>query len=57
VIDPEIAFGAPTVHGIRTEVIVEAIETGATPGEVASDFGQPVEEITTAASYEWEAAA
>ena len=56
-IDPEIAFGAPTVHGIRTEVIVEAIETGATPGEVASDFGQPVEEITTAASYEWEAAA
>ena len=57
VIDPEFAFGAPTVRGTRTEVIAEAVDAGDELSDVARDFGWKIEEIKSAISYEWEAVA
>ena len=54
VIDPEIAFGQPTVkeRGISTRVIANRIDAGEEVSTVAVDYGIPVEAIEEAVVYE-----
>jgi uncharacterized protein (DUF433 family) len=52
VIDPEQRFGRPSVDGISTSVIFEYSEDGASPSEVAEDFGIPVRDVRMAIAYE-----
>jgi uncharacterized protein (DUF433 family) len=53
VIDPEFAFGAPSVNGIRTAVLTELLDAGEAPEEVAEDYGLNVRQVKAAAAYEW----
>lgn len=53
VIDPEVGFGAPTVHGIRTEALVELVDAGEPIDEVADDYGLDVPVLKAALAYEW----
>ena len=56
VIDPEYAFGAPSVRGIRTEALVELLDAGEPSEEIASDYGLTPEDVKAAAAYEWSVA-
>lgn len=57
VIDAEMAFGAPSIKGIRTEAIAELIDAGEDPDRVADNFGLSVREVKAAAAFEWQLAA
>lgn len=54
VLDPLISSAAATVNGIRTEVIAEQMDAGATVEEIADDFDLPVESVRAALAYEWD---
>ena len=53
-IDPAIAFGRPilTEHGISTAAIVERIDAGERPGDVARDYGMTPDDVAQAVLYE-----
>lgn len=57
VVDPEKAFGAPTVRGIRTEALAEPVDAGEPAEVVAEDFSLDVAEVKAALAYEWSHAA
>jgi uncharacterized protein (DUF433 family) len=54
--DPNFAFAAPTVAGIRTEVLGELVEAGEPIEDVAHDFSLDGELVKQALAYEWAAA-
>jgi uncharacterized protein (DUF433 family) len=54
--DPQVSSGAATVRGIRTEVILEALDTGAHPREIAQDYGLPIRYVIAALEHELSAA-
>jgi uncharacterized protein (DUF433 family) len=54
VLDPRISSAASTVHGVRTEVISEQVDAGATVEDVADEFGLPISSVRAALSWEWE---
>lgn len=54
VLDPRISSAASTVHGVRTEVIAEQINAGATVEDVADEFDLPIPSVRAALSWEWE---
>jgi uncharacterized protein (DUF433 family) len=56
VIDPDFASGAPSVEGIRTEVLAELAEAGEPIEDIASDFSIDVALVKQALAYEWAAA-
>lgn len=51
-IRPDVRFGRPSVGGISTEVLWEQVDSGASVGEVAEDFGVTVKDVRWAVSYE-----
>jgi uncharacterized protein (DUF433 family) len=57
VIDPEYAFGAPSVGGVKTETLIELVEAGEGHEEVAREFGLELAEVKAAVAYEWRHAA
>lgn len=56
VLDPEVAFGAPTVKGIRTRIIALRYDSGETPEFLAEDYGLSVEDVKEAVVFEGRAA-
>jgi uncharacterized protein (DUF433 family) len=54
VIQPDLAFGAPHVNGIRTESLVELVDAGDDIDDVAHDFDLDLDLLKEALSYEWE---
>jgi uncharacterized protein (DUF433 family) len=54
VIDPTIRFGRPTIArlGVSTAVIVDRVNAGEQPEQVARDYGATREEIMDALAYE-----
>ena len=52
-IQPDIAFGAPHVAGIRTENLAELVEAGEDLESVAADFGLSESDLRAALAYEW----
>lgn len=57
VIDPDFAFGAPTIRGVRTEALAELVEAGEPTELVAEDYSLPLTELRAALAYEWQPAA
>lgn len=57
VIDPLLAGGAPTIRGIRTDVLPELIARGEPLSSVGADYGLPIADLQQALAYEWSAAA
>ncbi len=57
VIDPEFSFGAPSVEGIRTEVLAELIDAGEPPEVVADEYELELAAVHAATAYEWRPAA
>jgi uncharacterized protein (DUF433 family) len=55
VIDPDYSFGAPTVAGIRTEILAELVDAGDTPEDIAEDYGIDIAVVKAATAYEWSA--
>ena len=51
-IDPEYSFGAPTVRGIRTEVIAELADVGEPVEEVADDYSLSPADVKAAVAFE-----
>ncbi len=53
-IDPQIAFGRPVVlrAGVSTGIIVERIDAGETPADLADDYNLSLSEIEDAILYE-----
>lgn len=51
-VSPDIRFGRPSVNGVRTLVIYEHSEAGATPLEIAQDFGIGATDVRWALAYE-----
>jgi uncharacterized protein (DUF433 family) len=49
---PDVRFGLPSVHGIRTEMIWEQIDAGADFREVAEVYNLPLRDVRWAYSYE-----
>lgn len=56
-IDPEVAFGVPQVHGIRTETIAEAYATGETVEAIASSWDLATSDVEAALRWELRRAA
>lgn len=54
VLDPRFSSAASTVHGVRTEVIAEQINAGATIEDVADEFDLSVPVVHAALAWEWE---
>ncbi|MGH6936466.1 MAG: DUF433 domain-containing protein [Methylocella sp.] len=52
VIDPRIAFGAPTISGTPTWVIKGRWNAGESDGEIADDFGIKKEAVREALKFE-----
>lgn len=55
VLDPRIAFGLPTINGIRTETLAELKSAGEPPREVAriySEFGITAADVARASDFE-----
>lgn len=50
---PALASGAATVRGIRTEIIAEQEDAGATVAEIAEEFSLPTDVVRAALAYEW----
>lgn len=53
-IQPDIAFGAPHVSGIRTENLAELVDAGEEIEVVAADFGLSESDLRAALAYEWQ---
>lgn len=53
VIDPERAFGAPSIQGIRTDALAELVDAGEPPEEVAENFNLAVDLVKAAVAFEW----
>jgi uncharacterized protein (DUF433 family) len=56
VLDPRRSSAASTVAGVRTEILAEHAQTGATLDEIADDFDLPIAAVKAALAWEWEAA-
>ena len=52
-LNPEIEFGLPNVHRIRTEIILQRFMARESVGEIADDFGLIQGEVEQALRYEW----
>jgi uncharacterized protein (DUF433 family) len=52
VIDPRVAFGAPTVNGIATWVLKGRYKAGETLADIKEDFGLPEQQINDALKFE-----
>ncbi len=54
VIDPRVSFGRPVIAriGVSTGVIVDRINAGESPREVATDYGASADEIMDALAYD-----
>ena len=52
VIDPEMSFGIPQVHGIRTETVAEAVATGEDYEAIAATYGLTVGDVHAAVQWE-----
>jgi uncharacterized protein (DUF433 family) len=57
VMDPRVASASPSVHGIRTEVLVELANTGVPIEVIAEDFNLSPQVVRAAVAYEWSHAA
>ena len=55
-INPKVSFGKPvlTNSGIRTSMIALRLNSGETNQEIANDYGIDIDEVTSAALYEYE---
>ena len=51
-IDPDLSFGIPQIHGIRTEIIAEAADAGEDAESIARSWNLDLEEVR--AAIEWE---
>lgn len=51
-LDPERSFGIPQVNGVRTEVLLEAVEAGEDRDTVSREWGLTRSEIDAAVSWE-----
>ena len=54
-LDPRVAFGLPTINGVRTETLAELTEAGEPPSEIAriySDLGISVGDVRDASDFE-----
>jgi len=56
-IEPDVAFGAPHVRGIRTENLAELVAAGEEIGSIADSFSLEASELRAALAYEWQATA
>lgn len=56
VLDPEVAFGAPTVKGIKTHIIALRYDSGETPEFLAEDYGLSLDDVKEAVVFEGRAA-
>lgn len=54
VIDPHVSFGRPVIArlGVSTSVIVDRVNAGEDPDELAKDYGATTDEIMDALAYE-----
>jgi uncharacterized protein (DUF433 family) len=52
VINPTVRFGSPTVCGISTESIVDAVNGGDSVEAVARDYGLTIADVASAITYE-----
>jgi uncharacterized protein (DUF433 family) len=52
-IQHDVAFGAPSVAGIRTDNLAELVEAGDDLDVVADDFGLSESDLRAALAYEW----
>jgi uncharacterized protein (DUF433 family) len=55
--NPDVRFGLPAIGGIRTEIVREHLEDGASPEEVAETFGLSRAEVQWADAFETSRAA
>jgi uncharacterized protein (DUF433 family) len=53
-IDPQVSFGRPVLSrlGVSTSVIVDRVNAGEDPSEIARDYGATTDEIMDAVAYE-----
>ena len=51
-IDPQVQFGIPQVHGIRTEVLAESYAEVGDEQQVATEWGIPVDNVRAALQWE-----
>lgn len=51
-IDPEVAFGMPQIHGIRTESVAESVDAGESNNEAARSWGLDPAEVAAALAWE-----
>lgn len=56
VLDPRVAFGAPTVAGVKTRVLALRYNSGEALEALAEDYGLPVEAVREAVVFEGAAA-
>ncbi|BDG17699.1 DUF433 domain-containing protein [Thermus brockianus] len=52
VLDPKVAFGAPTVRGVKTAVIALRFNAGESLEDIATDYGVGMEEVREALVFE-----
>lgn len=52
VVDPRIAFGAPTVRGVRTNALHGPVRAGDSPATVASWYAVPEADVLAAVEFE-----
>ena len=52
IIDPRIRFGAPSVEGVPTRLLLKRWEGGETPEEIADDFAVPKKIVLAALEFE-----
>lgn len=52
VIDPQLAFGAPQIHGVKTALIKSRWESGEEADEIAEDFGLAPQHVIEALLFE-----
>ncbi len=56
-IDPKIAFGAPQIRGIRTELVAESVDAGESEANVSAAWGLSTDEVSAAIAWEHRKAA
>lgn len=52
IIDPRIRFGAPSVDGVETRLLLARWEAGESPAEIADDFDMTVSAVVAALEFE-----
>lgn len=57
VVDPAVAFGEPTVHGVPTRVLAGPVRAGDSPADVARWYGVRPAEVLAAVKFEEQIAA